>query len=113
MNIESLKELGGKEWIVGEKHRVYFNNLDELFGLNCRFYLSGNVQQATLDGEEISNGRATEILYSLREGRLWFDVVSEKWAFSFTDCRDFTGHEMGSYIVDEIERRVAKLTAKE
>lgn len=112
IDIESLKEVGGKEWIVGEKHRVYFNNLDELLGLNCSFYISGNVRRATLDGEAISNTRATEILFCLREGKLWYDVVTDNWAFFITDCRDFTGREMGNYIIDEIKRRVARLTTK-
>lgn len=111
MNIKSLESVGGKEWVVGDKHRLYFNDLDELFGLECWYHNSGNVRRAELNGEHISNCRATEIEICLSEGKLWYDVLTGKWSFRISDCRSYSGSHMASGIIKEILRRAAQAEA--
>jgi hypothetical protein len=80
MTIEKLVEIGGKEWKVSDKHRVYFN-LDfmaEAIGLDLSFYKTGNICSASLDGEKISNSKANKILRSL-DGKFWYDVKEDKF----------------------------------
>lgn len=76
ITVEQLVELGGSEWQKSGKHRVYFNDLARWFGLDVAYYNTGNVMNATLNGEPISNSRAREILNTLRQARVWFDVTT-------------------------------------
>lgn len=70
-----LKRLGGKEWISGNNHRIYFNNLSKYYdGLNVSRYGTGNISSATLGGEKLSNTKARELMSELDNGKLWYDV---------------------------------------
>jgi hypothetical protein len=103
----ALIEIGGREWILGDKHRVYLNNLEDLFGLECEFYKTGNIWRAKLDGEVISNTRASDIASALGFGKLWFDVTEGEFHHSLRDCHNFTADAMFGYLVDEIHSRVS------
>lgn len=109
MDIEKLKKIGGSEWIKNEHHRIYFNNLPELFGLTCSYYKTGNIFSATLDGEKISNGRAREIETILRFGKIWYNVKTEMFEWKLSNCRDFTAETIADEIIDEIKKRAAEV----
>lgn len=74
LNINSLIQAGGKEWQSNGYHRVYFNNLAELYGLECSYYKTGNISSATLNGESISNSQARKLSSGLAFGKVWFDL---------------------------------------
>lgn len=76
--IEFLKELGS-EWEKNGMHRIYFNDLPGWYGLQYERYNSGNVSSATLDGEHISNSKATGILSDLLALKIWYDVTTERF----------------------------------
>ncbi len=105
--IEQLKRIG-KEWKKGDSHRIYFNNLEKYFGLELIYYKSGNICGAKLDGEEISNSRAGEIRFCLREGKVWYDLKENKFYSRIEDCRTFTGKEMGKFIIEAIKEEANK-----
>src|SRR5690606_27593466 len=71
---ESLVEIGGSRWQKGEMDRVYFNDLADRFGLRASFYGTGNVSSASLNGEKISNTKATRMLAGFSLAKFWFDV---------------------------------------
>lgn len=80
MDIEKLKAVGGSEWIRDEHHRIYFN-LDvmvKMIELELGFYKTGNISSARLDGEQISNSKAKQILNSIN-GKFYYDVKSDGW----------------------------------
>ena len=98
MNIQKMIENGGREWRGGKKHRVYFNDLAGLYGLEIDRYRTGNISRAELHGEKISNSHARRLIGRLI-GPLWYDVNHEK--FSWHDLDD----EDAEIIIAEIKRR--------
>lgn len=77
--IDVLKKIGGSEWQKGDKHRIYFNNLGELYGLKTWRYKTGNISGAQLDGRNISNSQAKKILEKIVSSKMWFDVKDGKF----------------------------------
>ncbi len=55
-----LEDLGGNYWEKGSYKRVYFN--PKKFGLEVKFYATGNIARAKLDGGHVSNIGARNIL---------------------------------------------------
>ncbi len=106
-NIETLKKLG-REWQGGDKHRIYFNDLAGLYGLETSHYNSGNISEATLDGGRISNSQAREIASDLSMAKIWYDYADNK--FYGNGCRrinDYFGH-----IVNAIKAKSAEMEAE-
>jgi hypothetical protein len=57
--------IGGREWRKADDTLRVYINADvwaPMVGLDVDHYNSGNISCATLDGQEISNGRARDIL---------------------------------------------------
>lgn len=59
--IERLVAAGGKEWIGGTNHRVYFKP-ERILGLEIEKYNTGSLRNVTLNGERISNNKAGKII---------------------------------------------------
>lgn len=74
MNIDILKTLGN-EWQAGDKHRIYINDLMDLYGLKVEYYNSGNISAAWLDGEKISNSQARTMIDKIASITIWYDFV--------------------------------------
>lgn len=72
-----LIEQGGKLWEGGPHRRVYLNNWLELAGLEVNRYNTGNISSAYLDGEKISNTKASE----LAGIKCFWDCVSGELVF--------------------------------
>ena len=89
----------GKEWQKNGMHRIYFNNLAELRGLECTHYKTGNISSAYLGGEKISNGRAREIMTTLDSGKVWYDCNTGKF-----ECKGISDEAL-EIIVAEITAR--------
>lgn len=98
MDIESLKRAGGREWVAGDKHRIYFNNLEDLFDSHFK---------------SLSRTRIREIKGSLSWGKLWYDLTTSEWGHRIPECRTYNGDQMAWAIIAEIERRVAAESAPE
>ena len=77
--IESLLAIGS-EWVKGDIHRIYFNNLAQHIGLDVSFYKTGNVSSANIFGESISNTKARQLLNVLEFGKVFFDVKNAVFA---------------------------------
>lgn len=69
-----LVNAGGNRWEKAGHRRLYFNNLEDLYGLELDHYGTGNISSATLNGEKISNNSARELVFELRSGKLWYDL---------------------------------------
>jgi hypothetical protein len=67
--VARLVEAGGKEWIGGANHRVYFKP-ERILGLEIEKYNSGSLRNVMLNGERISNSKAGRIINS----KLYVDV---------------------------------------
>ncbi|SQJ09060.1 Uncharacterised protein [Serratia rubidaea] len=76
LSVEALEKIGGREWIKGDYHRVYFDAaaLTEIIGLTVSLYGTGNVSSAQINGSKISNGRASKMRSELGRCKFWFDV---------------------------------------
>lgn len=77
--VEKLKAAGGSEWESGDNHRVYFNDLPELYGLQAERYGTGNISSAKLDGQKISNSKARKIESGLFGGKVWYNVKTGEY----------------------------------
>lgn len=78
MSIETkLIERGGKLWETGSMKRIYINNISELCGFDYTRYNTGNVSDASYNGEKISNTKATEIL----NNKIFFDCNTQKFSY--------------------------------
>lgn len=70
---------GGKLW---EKHgfrRIYFNRLHEWYGLTYETYNTGNISDAWVDGQRVSNSDGRRILGRLEFAKVWFDLNDGKF----------------------------------
>lgn len=103
MTIEQLTAVGGKEWVAGDKHRIYFNNLSELYGVETTRYNSGHISSATLDGEDISNNKAFQLLTMLNSAKFWFDIPTMKFWNRGLNADDF------QKVIAAVRARVAAL----
>ena len=66
--IEDLMAIGAKRWQKAGYDRLYLNNAGiKLAGLEVSRYNTGNISNATLKGEKISNSAAGRILGSLNK----------------------------------------------
>lgn len=98
--VEQLVNIGGNEWTGGTHHRVYFNDLRELFSeLKVHFYGTGNVSSATLNGQHISNTKARKMLTDLDIGKLYYDV----------NKGEFLHENMSEEIADKVINQIKKL----
>lgn len=98
--VEKLIAAGGSEWIKGDMHRIYFNDLPGLYGLSVSKYNTGNISSASLNGEGISNSKAYKLIDRL-SGKLWYDAKTEQFA-----SRDLRPDDV-AVLVDAIKSRVA------
>lgn len=83
-------------WIkpdTGEK-RYYLQNWREAIGLEVIRYNTGNIRWAQLDGETISNTRASQITM-----KPWFDNKGKLYVDNFSGGR-------GTISKDEAKRRI-------
>lgn len=101
ITIETLISIGGNEWISGDHHRIYFNDLATLYGLEFATYNTGNISSATLNGEKISNSKARKLSTTLDFGKLWFDVTKGEFA-----SRNLPS-DIASAIIDTINNKAA------
>ena len=69
---QQILDLGGREWTGRNgQQRIYLNNWYELAGLEIsRYKGSGSISSAKLNGEWISNRKASMLLAA----KVWFDV---------------------------------------
>lgn len=87
-SVETMKAIGGNEWIRGDKHRVYLNDwLEFAEGIDIDFYKSGGVWGAAIDGQGIANGRARQILGAVH--KVYFDATDGKLYVQHTDADCF------------------------
>ncbi|HHZ7200348.1 TPA: hypothetical protein ACWLZG_001909 [Proteus mirabilis] len=72
-----LIKLGCAFWENYGKRRVYINNeqLESVFELRVNAYNTGNISNAFMNGEKISNSRA----YKLLSVKPYFDCVTNSW----------------------------------
>lgn len=97
---QRLLELGNL-WERGEMRRIYFDDLEALYGLQISRYNTGNISSARLDGESISNTEARRLVDRLPE-KLWYDCNTSEFRH-----RGGEAHA-ADVIVSEIRRRVAE-----
>lgn len=73
-----LVALGLHVWTKGGRRRIYVNREDfgKVFGLEIWCYKTGNISDAYLKGEKISNSKAYQLL-----GRKtpYYDCLEDKW----------------------------------
>lgn len=66
--VEDLIDMGAKRWQKAGYDRLYLNNAGiKLAGLEVSRYNTGNISNATLKGEKISNSAAGRIIGSLNK----------------------------------------------
>jgi len=79
MDTKQLIDAGGSEWESGDQHRIYFNGIEKLYGLEIAAYNSGNIRSAKLNGSPISNSVARWHLDKIQGAKLWYDMPTQKW----------------------------------
>jgi ATP-dependent phosphoenolpyruvate carboxykinase len=62
--INALVQAGCKRWTKYGKDRLYIE--PEFIGMDVKYYNTGNVSTAYLNGEKISNSYAKKILFALK-----------------------------------------------
>lgn len=70
--IRAMKSIGN-EWRAHGKHRIYFNDLADYYGLELGYYNTGNISYAYLDGKQISNRLARDFLAHISQTKLYYD----------------------------------------
>ena len=107
MNIQDLIQAGGKEWRKDDLHRVYFNDLPELLGLETFHYNTGNISSTRLNGERISNCRAGELMTSLMSAKFWYDVKAGHFESKrITSNRTMSAQEMTNLLARNVRAKI-------
>lgn len=107
MNIQDLIQAGGKEWRKDDLHRVYFNDLPDLLGLETSHYKTGNISGASLNGETIANCRAREIMTSLMSAKFWYDVRAGHFESKrITSNRTMSAQEMTNLLARNVRAKI-------
>lgn len=101
IEMETKLKAIGKYWEAGDKKRIYFNNLLDLYGLEVTRYGTGKISSARLNGQKISNTQATKLINRMCLGKLWYDCNSG--TFGWKNIPDDMANEM----IVEIQRRSA------
>lgn len=84
------------EWThprTGE-HRRYVNNLRQIIGLDLDYHRTGNVRNATLGGDPISNAMGTH----LAAVKVWLDDSDEIHVERHTDARYITADDIRALV---------------
>lgn len=102
-DVEKLKKLGS-EWEKEGYHRIYFNDLCELYGLELGYYNTGNISWASLDGEHISNSRARKIKNVLDFAKIYYDLNLGE--FKFSGCDSETAKTIIAAIVSKHDQEI-------
>lgn len=70
------REFDGNLWEKYGKARIYFNGaaIAEYGGLEWSTYNTGNISNAAIDGQRISNSECRRILGELNYTKIWFDL---------------------------------------
>ena len=97
-----LKRLGGN-LVDG---RVYFSDLEVIYGISYSTYKTGAISSATLRGESISNSRARGIVNTLSTGKLYFDLATQEFTSTINNS------EVVEYLIAKIDRVMDKLRAQ-
>jgi len=75
LDAQRLVAAGGKEWKRDSRHRVYFENVSQLYGLRYEVDpRSGDITTATLDGVVIGVEEARDLLSRLKDVKIWYDL---------------------------------------
>ena len=74
---EKLIDAGGNLWEKGEMRRIYLNEWLELAGVNITRYNTGNISSASINGEKLSNAKASE----LASVKCYWDCTKAKIVF--------------------------------
>jgi len=76
MDTNKLTQIGS-DWQKNGMHRIYINDLYRFANLTMKFYASGNISSATLDGETISNSAAKQIAAKIDSLSIWYDYADD------------------------------------
>tara|TARA_R100001086_G_scaffold161346_1_gene86896 strand:- start:281 stop:589 length:309 start_codon:yes stop_codon:yes gene_type:complete len=77
--IEKLVALEiGTKWEKYGKSRLYLD-WHKLINLELKYYKTGNISSAKLNGEKISNTYA----YKIKGGQCWIDLITGKLEFKY------------------------------
>jgi Homeodomain-like domain len=104
---EQIEAIGGNRWRKNGMDRVYLdsNVWAALIGLEIGYYNSGNISWAQLNGEDISNGRARDILGCI--GKVYWDSIDGR--IHITVYRNRYSGEVPGWIRAAIAKAVAAL----
>lgn len=74
-DVERLVQVGGREWKRDRRHRVYFEKIAPLYGLEYETDpQTGRLVSARLDGSPMSTSDARVLLARLRCVKIWYDL---------------------------------------
>lgn len=104
--IAALKAAGANRWKRGPMDRLYITIDAATVGLDVTYYGTGNVSSATLDGEHLSNSRATGMLGALAGTKIWVDVADGTFNVKRVDYSGRAGR-----ILDRAETAAEELVA--
>lgn len=103
MSINSKKVAKfARKWNKAVATKVYFTNLEELYGLKFISSESGKITDVTLDGDSIGWPKGLILRSKLAFGCIWFDFETEQFEFYWLDP------VIANCIIDEIRRRIEK-----
>ncbi len=94
----------GNEWEKAGHHRIYFNDLPKLYGLEIEQYKTGNISSAAVDGERVSNSEGQRIIDRLNYSKVWWDYADEQ--FHGRDIEPSDIDRIVANIEERIERSV-------
>ena len=82
--IEKLLAIGNR-WQKYGKDRIYFptKSLLKLLNVELDFYKTGNISDASMDGEHISNSEGRRILDALNDAKIYYDIKTDDFYRSF------------------------------
>src|SRR5690625_5017988 len=107
ITVDGLVALGGKVWERGDMKRVYFNyeELADFYGFKSNRF--GH----TVDGEKVSNSRASALHRHFTEGKFWYDLTTGE--FAFRDIKEEWAETIIERITEKLEAVAEDAPAEE
>jgi len=73
--VETLVKAGGEEWRKGDAHRVYFPDIERLYGMEYN-YMRNTCQ---VNGEQLDRQQTQDLMGDMSKLKFWYDVNRKKF----------------------------------
>lgn len=100
--LKTLEENGGKLWEKNGMTRVYFNP-ETVMSMTVKYYKTGNIFSASVNGKPISNSEA----YRALNCKFWFDLTDGQFRSKNTETLHSTATSQAIKFINSLKAKIS------